>query len=202
MAERTELDQQIVAAAKEHFLRDGIRNTDMKQLALELGISRSTLYRHFANSVQIAFYVVMDFLNVMNDDLDLYHGLTGYNAFCLYVHRFTDRLCENLPMLQVIREFDTLYSPDRDDLIPPEEYSQYIGGDQNQLPVRIFMKGVADGSIRPQPDNTVAALAFVFTAMGLVERIMPREKIYIQEHGVARELIDTALDLELQAIRK
>ena len=64
------------------------------------------------------------------------------------------------------------------------------------------MKGVADGSIRPQPDNTVAALAFVFTAMGLVERIMPREKIYIQEHGVARELIDTALDLELQAIRK
>lgn len=202
MAELTALDHQIIDAASRHFLEEGIHNTDMKKLAQELGISRSTLYRHFTNSVQIAFYVVMDYLKLLvNDDPALYREMCGYQALCLYLHRLIDRLCKNLPMMRVIREFDTLYSVEQNVFIPPEEYSQYLQADQDMPCVKLFQKGVADGSILPQKDNTVAGLALVFTSLGLVERIMLREKTYIQEHGAAREIVDAAIEMELRAIK-
>lgn len=202
MVELTDLDHQIIRAASQHFLHEGIRNTDMKQLAQELGISRSTLYRHFGNSVQIAFYVVLDYLkSLTNDDPMLYRGMNGYEAVCLYVRRLVDRLCQNLPWLQVIREFDALYSTEQHIFVPPEAYSQYISGDQDQPIVKFFLKGVADGSIRAQQNDTVSALALTFTCLALVERIMLREQNYIQEHGAAREIVDAAIELELSAIK-
>ena len=115
--------------------------------------------------------------------------------------RLVDRLCQNLPWLQVIREFDALYSTEQHIFVPPEAYSQYISGDQDQPIVKFFLKGVADGSIRAQQNDTVSALALTFTCLALVERIMLREQNYIQEHGAAREIVDAAIELELSAIK-
>lgn len=202
MAELTELDYRIIEAAKLQFLSVGINNTDMKQLASDLNISRSTLYRHFGSSLQIAFHVIKSYIVfLVSDDESLYADINGYDSFSLYIHRLVGRFCNHLDMMRVIQEFDTLYSFEKSTVDPPQDYSVYMSSDQNLLLVELFQKGIKDGSIHFRKDPIIAANAFLHTAFGLVERIMLREQTYLKEHGVAREYIDYAIDMMLSSIR-
>lgn len=202
MAELSALDRKIIEAAKPHFFAEGIYNTDMKQLAAEVGISRSTLYRHFPNSLHIAFYVIKDYVEfLLYDDESLFEDICGYEGFSLYVHRLVSRLCGNLPMIRILQEFDTLYTSKPVDAVPPEDYTEYMGSDQQQLIYKLFQKGLKDGSIRFKKNSTIGSASFIHTALALVERIMLREKIYLDEHGASREYIDYTIDMMLASIR-
>lgn len=201
MVKETELERKIIDSAKEHFLAEGIMNTDMKQLASELGISRSTLYRHFPSSLHIAFHIVEDCLIYLtSDDESLFEDICGYEALSLYMHRFVSRLCVNLNMVRFLHEFDTIYGSKPADATPPEGYIEYLSSNQH-FSTKLFRRGVADGSIKFRKDIKIGSGAFLQTALALAERIMLREEAYLKEHGVAREFIDYTIDMMLASIR-
>lgn len=52
--------QRIVAAARAHFLNHGFRSVTMDDLAGELGISKKTLYTHFASKIALLEAVLAD----------------------------------------------------------------------------------------------------------------------------------------------
>src|SRR5246127_811057 len=52
--------QRIVAAARAHFFNHGFRSVTMDDLAAELGISKKTLYAHFASKSALLEAVLTD----------------------------------------------------------------------------------------------------------------------------------------------
>jgi len=62
--------QRIVAAARRHFLAHGFRGVTMDDLAEELGMSKKTLYAHFASKNALLEAVILDKARSVEADLE------------------------------------------------------------------------------------------------------------------------------------
>lgn len=198
----TVLDKLIIETAKESFLEKGIIKTEMKELASAIGISRSSLYRHFASSIDIAFYVVpevLDYLTHINDPIP--EGLNGFEQFSFYMRGLVDNLCANLNMIRLIQEFNTLYNLKESEMDTPMHYAKFYERTNQMDSVTYFRRGLEDGTIHSVLDEVKVPLTFIFTAMSLVEHIMLREENYLREHGASREFIDYTVALMLSGIK-
>ncbi|MDB6138126.1 MAG: transcriptional regulator [Verrucomicrobiaceae bacterium] len=60
----------IVAGARRHFLAEGFRNVTMDDLAEELGMSKKTLYAHFASKTDLVKAVMLQKLGQAEADLE------------------------------------------------------------------------------------------------------------------------------------
>ncbi len=57
----------IVAAAKEEFLRYGFKDASMRRIASKAGITVGNIYRYFKNKEDINFYIVSPTIKEIND---------------------------------------------------------------------------------------------------------------------------------------
>src|SRR5258707_9095139 len=62
--------ERIVSAARRHFLAHGFRGVTMDDLAAELGMSKKTLYAHFASKRELLAAVIDSKLRAADRDLD------------------------------------------------------------------------------------------------------------------------------------
>ena len=63
-------EQRIVAGARKHFLAEGFRNVTMDALAVELGMSKKTLYAHFASKTDLVKAVMLQKLDQAETELE------------------------------------------------------------------------------------------------------------------------------------
>lgn len=202
MPELTALEQRIIEMAKEDFITKGIIKTEMRDLAARLGISRSSLYRHFPNSMSIAFYVLNDALTeLMTIEEEISDDQNGYEQFSQYMYKAVDKLCANLDLVRFIREFDTLYNLNSDHDKAPEEYYATLSDYSRYQFIKYYQKGVADGSIKPCENPVHTALTFYWVAQSMTEHIMLREATYQHEHGGAKEFVVDAIKIMLEGIK-
>lgn len=202
MPELTALEQRVIEVAREDFVTKGIIQTEMKDLAARVGISRSSLYRHFPSSLSIAFYVLNDILTeLMTVEDEIPGTLTGFEQFSLYMHKAVDKLCDNLDMVRFIREFDTLYDLKSGQGEAPVDYYDTLSDYSRYQFMAYFRKGIADGSIKPCENEINTALTFYWVAQSMVEHIMLREETYLHEHGAAKEFVVDAVEMMLAGIK-
>ncbi len=202
MQELTPLEKRVIEVARESFVEKGIINTEMKDIAAKVGISRSSLYRHFPSSLSIAFYVLNDVLTrLMTIDEEIPEDLSGFEQFSIYMRKAVDKLCSNLDMVRFIKEFDTLYNLKSESVEPPEVFYRTLNDYSRYQFMDYFRKGLQDGSIKPVQDEINAALTFYFAAQSMTEHIMLREETYLHEHGVARQFVEYAISLMLAGIK-
>lgn len=62
--------QRIVAAARRNFFANGFRGVTMDDLALELGMSKKTLYRYFPSKTALVEAVILDKFRGIDADLE------------------------------------------------------------------------------------------------------------------------------------
>ena len=202
MSELTPLEQHVIEVAREDFVTKGILKTEMRDLAARVGISRSSLYRHFPSSLSIAFYVLNDVLTeLMTVEGKIPESMSGYEQFSLYMYKAVDKLCVNLNMVRFIKEFDTLYDLKSGTGEAPAEYYATLSDYSRYQFIDYYRKGVADGSIKPCENVVHTALTFYWVAQSMVEHIMLREETYLHEHGAAKEFVVNAVELMLAGIK-
>jgi AcrR family transcriptional regulator len=68
-AGRGAIRQRIVTEARRHFLAHGFRGVTMDDLAVELGMSKKTLYAHFASKSALLRAVIDDKMRAVDADL-------------------------------------------------------------------------------------------------------------------------------------
>ncbi len=203
------LDRQIINTAKEMFFRQGIIKTEMKEIAKSVGISRSTLYRHFESTLSIAFYITEEVVqDLTSPAVSFTPSMTGYEQFANLVYKMADKMCDNLPSVRFLSEFDTLYNvSDSSAQAESNNIEKKPAGYEDTLrsyatPLfTIFRRGIRDGSIAIDCDTYLTPLSFFHTALALAKHIVLREENYMQEHGVGRELMYIPLDMMLKSIR-
>ncbi len=77
--------QRIIAGARRHFFAHGFRGVTMDDLAAELGMSKKTLYAHFASKTALLQAVVGDKLQRVEADLDHVMNTIGADfSSCLH----------------------------------------------------------------------------------------------------------------------
>jgi len=67
---RAKTPERIVAGASARFLAQGFSRVTMDRLAADLGVSKKTLYRHFASKEQLLYAVVTRFLEETTASVD------------------------------------------------------------------------------------------------------------------------------------
>ena len=202
--ELSPLDRKIIQVAKKSFLEKGIIKTEMKHIAKEVGISRSSLYRHFPNTLYIAFHIVPEMLNelmtIYDVQFDKNEHVSGYELFAAYMNMFVEKLCNNLDIIRFVKEFDTLYNLSEQEITPPEDYRLWMDNTVGQH-ITYFKLGIEDGSISSELDEVKVPLTFLFTALSMTEHIMLREENYLREHGAAYEFVSNTIELMLRGIK-
>jgi len=72
--------ERIVAGARRHFFAHGFRGVTMDDLADELGMSKKTLYAHFASKTALLEVVIGDKLSRVDADLGRVMGAGDFSA--------------------------------------------------------------------------------------------------------------------------
>ncbi|MDD3212047.1 MAG: TetR/AcrR family transcriptional regulator [Eubacteriales bacterium] len=200
-----EIKPALTRIAKSLFLRNGITATEMKSIAAEAGLSRSTLYRYIPDKNQLAFLIASEVLqDLTNQNIAFVtnSSLNGYEKLCEFTHHFTSMLCNNIEIVSFLSEFDSIFRGDYPDIPEANEYMETINRMLHRTAQFLF-EGLADGSIRPLENPLFYTSILINTLFGLAERMLPRAEHYQQEHQASAEkvLLATA-DILLAHIRK
>lgn len=88
----------IVAAARRHFFAHGFRGVTMDDLALELGMSKKTLYAHFPSKIALLEAMLLDKFRELESEVDRITTecaadfVTGLQRLLTCIHRHTDEV--------------------------------------------------------------------------------------------------------------
>lgn len=201
MKELDEVDRLILSVARDLFFAQGIRKTEMKDIAAHVQIGRSTLYRRFTNKDVIAFYIARDILVELGGSIDVPDdGGNGFERFAAYARSYVQSLVSHIPEIRFLDEFDQIFTGN----YPDEELSSIFrmpGKERGSFAYHFLQEGMADGSVRLPADAAYMSSLFTQSVMGTAQRILPREAHYIEEHGYGREFLFSLVELYLDAIR-
>lgn len=160
--------ERIVAAARAHFFAHGFRSVTMDDLAVELGMSKKTLYAEFASKAALLRAVLLDKFASVEKDLETIMGRSSGDAMaqlqqllaCMQHH--TEEI--RPPFVRDIRRA----APDLFKLVEDrrrEMIQRYFG--------RIFDEGRKAGIIR----KDISGALIIEILLGAVQAIMNPAKM-------------------------
>lgn len=138
--DKEELKQRIVEAAALAFIKSGIRNVRMDDIAVSLSISKRTLYELFRDKEQLLLEVVKHYWQEMGDYMSKIISRTENVLeiiFAFYMRR-VDELCAiNPTFLRDLRKYPLVL----DFLVEKQKMS-------DEVTYRYFQKGMEQGIFR------------------------------------------------------
>jgi AcrR family transcriptional regulator len=165
--------QRIVEAARAHFFNHGFRSVTMDDLAAELGISKKTLYAHFASKTALLEAVLANKFESVSSTLE---QITREHP-----HDFSTTLHRLLAGTQ--RELDEIKPPFvRDMRLKAPHVFKIIERRRAQMIQRYFGKLFVEGQRAGLVRKDVAAKLMIEILLGAVQAIMNPQKI--QELGL------------------
>ncbi len=198
------VENEVIEVAKALFLEKGLSKTEMKEIAVQVGISRSTLYRMYSSKDVLAFAVAQIFLHEIFTERDINisgKDANGYEILVQYIHQLIEELISHVEYLKYLLEFDQVFTGNYPDIPETQEYISFNRKNRETL-CRLINKGIADGSIKPGLDVGELELSIGNTVLAIAQRILPREKHYYEEYGMGREIVYNVMDMILSSIRQ
>ena len=202
-----ELDDKILSVARRMILEKGIIETDMKDIACELGCSRSTLYRHFPGKGEILLALAEDAMRTFTEATRIPDGLafsTGYEALRWQMERRVEAMIERPDQVTFLRDFDCLYSRAYPDTPQTQDFLTFVSsGAERKDPYLYasFLAGMRDGSIAPCRDPGKAVLLMSNALLAVAQRVLPRRELYLKEYGYADDFLKYTADVLLSGAR-
>lgn len=204
-----ETDQKILQMARKLFSEKGILKTEMKDIARELGIGRSTLYRHYPGK-EIIIYILADeaintFMNATKIPEDLQFP-NGYEELKWQFEAMVTCMVNHKDDVMFLRDFDCFFTNGY-----PEEYAnhkefvhykEYVKSTKGRgLMLDSFLRGMEEGVIKKVENPDLVLLSMVHACFAMAQRVLPRESAYIEETGYSVEMVDQHWRLLVEAIK-
>lgn len=199
-------DKKILEISRELFIAQGIMNTEMKDIAKKLGISRSTLYRHFSDKSEILMLLAERATVMIYRALMVPEGmrfLCGFDELAWQMDSLVTVLTTNVEEIMFLRDFDCLYTREYPNI---PETGTFLEGIQqaktNNLLKKSIERGIEDGSIIEMENPELFSLTVIHGTLAMAQRILPRENNYIQEYGYGQEILRYYVKFFLDKILK
>lgn len=206
MDELAELDNRILETAQRLFLKEGFLNTEMRSIARELGCSRSTLYRHFADKETILFFLARNVLRLLQNSAQVPAGMQfacGYDGAAYILTSTVETMIAHVDDVTLLRDFDSLYSKEYPHNTGSEAFMNLMntGRGWSRLP-EYLQAGMEDGSIRRMENPQLVAETLSNSVIAYAERVLPRLEHYDRFYGSGCKMLREHLKIVLAGIRQ
>ncbi|MBN2618450.1 MAG: TetR/AcrR family transcriptional regulator [Spirochaetales bacterium] len=194
--------EKIIEQAEKQFIKKGIVNTQIKDIASEVNINRRTLYRYFPTKDVLAFNVEMIVMEKIKRYLEvpnnLVNNLNGYDKVKLYFSRV--KFNEIKDLMKFTAEFDRYFQEEYPTPQLEESFIKILKPEDNQL-YNFIKDGLLDGSIRKDLslDSIYHFVSNNFFA--LFQRLILREQHLINEHCENVDFHSLFIDIILSGIK-
>ncbi len=199
-----EIRQAVYEAAKACFLSDGIAATEMKKIAADIGIGRSTLYRYFPSKELLAVLVAAEMIDgLLFADLVpcIDPALDGYGKTRAFFTLYIERLRERPDVLRFFLEYDSMLSRGNADFPERRAFEARVFADLEGI-AAFVREGQADLSVRADVEPVAFAVMLVNSAVGLAQRFLTHTTGEGERYGLdISMLLRLQTDLILRAIK-
>ncbi len=166
----------ILDAAEKLFLRDGLENTAMIDIAREAGITKVTLYRYFPDRDPIAFEIAIRMLKKIAASYDL----PGQDLSPAWLKQYAQAMIENFYPLRdayrYIGMFDHLYGSQ----YPNETLAAWY---KDQM-LSFKWGGRSFTETHPDPHQRSLVVVILNTVMSFLEKMAARGELMGEEQEV------------------
>ena len=147
----SELETQILQAARRLFAHQGYDSTTTRDLAKAAGVAEGTLFRHFANKKTILIAIVIEgWVEILTDLLTELSSMANYKAVAQLLHRRMINLQKNADMMRICF-LEAQFHPELRDRIQSE-----IIAKMTDVTEAFFETAMQKGIYRPMNPKIVA----------------------------------------------
>lgn len=201
-----ETREKILTQARRLFLAQGFFETQMADISLAAGISRTSLYRYYQDKTDLA----LDILGrVLAEVMTHAPGSTEINqrpGALEKIRLYLERMWLNPELGEAYRflaEFDAYYGGGR---IPPgflDRLEQHVPLGEPEVLTTLVRQGIDQGHLRPDLDPRSTMITLVNAVRGFQQRLMLRGSVLVEAEGSSLEgLAAQLLDWILEGLKK
>jgi AcrR family transcriptional regulator len=199
-----ETRNRIIDAARELFMSDGFFETQMKDVAEKVGISRTSLYRYYRDKLDLGMAILEVAFDEIAADQSWRSAASPYGGTALGRLDCFLRCSMAAPKFNRLRlfvaEFDAYFSGCRIPADFIDRLRTYI--DSNLVVLDLLEQGIADGSIRPDIDPHLAHVTISNAVTALLQRLLLRGHALIElREGELDRISDEHIRFLLEGLR-
>ncbi len=177
-----ETRERILSVARELFTERGLFDTQMKDVAAAVAISRTSLYRYFQDKQDLAMAILerlAEEMDLLNPDGGERTDQTGLER-AIHILRATWLSPRYTRHMKYMAEFDAFYSGSRVPSDFRERVANALHQGQAEPLTESILDGIADGSVRPDIDPHLAAVTLLNAIRGLQQRLILRGNTLVE----------------------
>lgn len=179
--------QIIVSKAVDLFIKEGISNVTMSDIAKHIGVGEATLYRYFGRKQNIVLLGAVTLWDSLCEEyLKDSDGMTGYERMESFYFAFLKAYQEKREYYGFIYEFDVLLineKLDKDLLMEYEKLLNRLG----DVWKKIYEQGVADKSIYYVPDPKLFYITSTHALLNLCKKLARESTTLKTDNSVEAE---------------
>lgn len=164
---KTRNREDLIAAAKELFIRESFLKVNVKEICSLAGISRVTFYKHFQSIDELVFEVQVEILENMTGYVKKASsaGMSGREMLVSMLNAWIEYGAAHPGCIRFILLFDLHYEAYEAGTALKTEYEAFIGREKEQhFLMNALEAGMKDGSLLQDPEPLETA-HFIFTSM-------------------------------------
>lgn len=193
----------IIRASEKLFLKNGIENTSMDDIAREAGYSKATLYVYFKNKDEIIGAITLLGMKMFLDHVrkcisEQKDFRAQYFALCYALVDFKNEH----PF-----HFDSVFAEINVDLELEETPKVYheiyeVGEEINNEISKMFQEGVKEGLVRNDIKLPLASFIFWASIFGIIRMSQEKNKYLAKSLGISsKDFLQCSFELLYQSIR-
>ena len=196
-----------VEVSAQMFLKNGIENVKMTDIADECGIGVATLYRYFGTKTGITIAAMTHLWEEMKKmfggvfESPVFKKQTGLKQ-CSDLMRMFIVLYEAHPaFMKLLGEFDLMIIREN---VPKEKLVDYDKAIINFYPVfeTAYLAGIEDGSIREIENIQLFYLSFAHTYMELCKKMIQGDLLPSDDFSLATKELETVIEAAVYFLKK
>lgn len=200
---RKRQQERILSVAEQLFHRHGITSVGLNDIADAASVTRATIYRYYANKLEIAWAVykrysthVFDTMPAMIWDVQL-NGAMRLNAL---LNSFCDYFFAYPQSAQYISEFNRLYA-DNHEIAQIRAANPLLPSGEDPLTILVEV-GVRDGSLRPTLNPKLIRAMMLAVLNGMEQRMLQHgEEISKEFQCTQQEIYRCAIDVMMHGMK-
>ena len=171
----------ISSAAEQLFIKNGIENTSMSDIAKAAGYSKATLYVHFQNKEELVGFLVLESMRKLYDYINTAIQQKDdtkecYREICLSLVKYQEEYPFYFHM--VLEKINVDF--ESGNFLPEEKETFLVGEQINDLLADFLKKGIDCGDIRPDIEIVPTIFSFWGMLAGLIQLAENKEEYIAQ----------------------
>lgn len=181
-----------MSVAEQLFLRDGIESITIADIAYLASVTRATIYRYFANRLEIAWAIQKRYRELFQATLpaEVYdESLPVVQRLQITLTTYRDYLFLFPTHAQYFVQFDTVYASSQD-IQQIQELNRNVDVDDEIL-MSLIRLGIRNGSLRADLDPITIAVMMYTMLRGVERKFVTSKDSFELEFGCSARIVYT-----------